>query len=47
MQTIPFGQQDIAQADIDAAVAVLQSDFLTQEPRVPRFEHAVTRCCTT
>jgi hypothetical protein len=29
---IPYGRQDISQADIDAVVAVLQSDFLTQGP---------------
>lgn len=35
---IPYGRQDITQADIDAVVGVLQSDFLTQGPMVPRFE---------
>lgn len=38
---IPYGRQDIDQSDIDAVVAVLQSDFLTQGPVVPRFEQAV------
>ncbi|MCL7939452.1 UDP-4-amino-4,6-dideoxy-N-acetyl-beta-L-altrosamine transaminase [Halomonas sp. ATCH28] len=38
---IPYGRQDIQQADIDAVLAVLQSDFLTQGPMVPRFEQAV------
>ncbi|MGM0695008.1 MAG: UDP-4-amino-4,6-dideoxy-N-acetyl-beta-L-altrosamine transaminase [Pseudomonadota bacterium] len=38
---IPYGRQDIQQTDIDAVLAVLQSDFLTQGPRVPRFEQAV------
>jgi UDP-4-amino-4,6-dideoxy-N-acetyl-beta-L-altrosamine transaminase len=38
---IPYGRQDITQADIDAVVQVLQSDFLTQGPMVPRFEQAV------
>lgn len=38
---IPYGRQDIRQADIDAVVEVLQSDFLTQGPHVPRFERAV------
>lgn len=38
---IPYGRQDITQADIDAVVTVLQSDFLTQGPAVPRFERAV------
>lgn len=40
---IPYGRQDISQADIDAVVAVLQSDFLTQGPQVPLFEQAVAR----
>lgn len=38
---IPYGRQDITQADIDAVVSVLQSDFLTQGPLVPRFEQIV------
>ena len=41
MNHIPYGRQDISQADIDAVVAVLQSDFLTQGPKVPKFEAAV------
>lgn len=38
---IPYGRQDIRQADIDAVVEVLRSDFLTQGPVVPAFEQAV------
>lgn len=38
---IPYGRQDISQADIDAVVEVLRSDFLTQGPAVPRFEQAL------
>lgn len=38
---IPYGRQDITAADIAAVVAILQSDFLTQGPAVPRFEQAV------
>ena len=38
---IPYGRQDISQADIDAVVAVLRSDWLTQGPVVPSFEQAV------
>ena len=38
---IPYGRQDITLADIDAVVEVLQSDFLTQGPKVPLFEQAV------
>jgi UDP-4-amino-4,6-dideoxy-N-acetyl-beta-L-altrosamine transaminase len=40
---IPYGRQDIIQADIDAVVAVLQSDFLTQGPQVPLFEQTVAQ----
>jgi UDP-4-amino-4,6-dideoxy-N-acetyl-beta-L-altrosamine transaminase len=42
---IPYGRQDISQADIDAVVEVLRSDFLTQGPMVPRFEEAVANYC--
>ena len=38
---IPYGHQEITQADIDAVVEVLRSEFLTQGPMVPRFEQAV------
>ncbi len=40
---IPYGRQDILQADIDAVVEVLRSDFLTQGPMVPRFEQAIAK----
>lgn len=40
---IPYGRQDITQVDIDAVVGVLQSDFLTQGPMVPRFEQSVAQ----
>ena len=39
---IPYGKQDISQQDIDAVVDVLKSDFLTQGPKVPVFESALT-----
>lgn len=38
---IPYGRQNITQADIDAVTEVLRSDFLTQGPAVPAFEAAV------
>jgi len=38
---IPYGKQDINQADIDAVMDVLGSDFLTQGPQVPEFESRV------
>ena len=39
---IPYGRQDITAADIDAVVAVLKSDYLTQGPAVPEFERKVS-----
>lgn len=42
---IPYGHQDINQADIDAVVDVLRSEFLTQGPVVPAFEKAVANHC--
>ena len=45
MNFIPYGRQDINQADIDAVVEVLRSDFLTQGPVVPSFESAVAKYC--
>jgi UDP-4-amino-4,6-dideoxy-N-acetyl-beta-L-altrosamine transaminase len=45
MQTIPYGRQQVTQDDVDAVVSVLQSDFLTQGPVVPRFERAVAEYC--
>jgi len=38
---IPYGRQEITQEDIDAVVQVLESDFLTQGPKVPEFENTV------
>jgi UDP-4-amino-4,6-dideoxy-N-acetyl-beta-L-altrosamine transaminase len=40
---IPYGKQEITQADIDAVVNVLKSDFLTQGPKVPEFEYEVSK----
>lgn len=38
MKVIPYGKQYITQSDIDAVVATLKSDFLTQGPVIPEFE---------
>jgi UDP-4-amino-4,6-dideoxy-N-acetyl-beta-L-altrosamine transaminase len=38
MNPIPYGKQFISQEDIAAVTAALQSDFLTQGPRVEEFE---------
>jgi len=42
---IPYGKQDITQADIDSVVGVLKSKFLTQGPQVPLFEKIVAEYC--
>ena len=42
---IPYGKQTISQADIDAVVSVLHSDFLTQGTQVPAFEKAISDYC--
>lgn len=42
---IPYGKQNISQADIDSVVSVLNSDYLTQGPQVPLFEKTVSKYC--
>ena len=42
---IPYGRQEVNQDDVDAVVEVLQSEFLTQGPNVPRFEQRVADYC--
>lgn len=37
---IPYGRQHITEADIEAVVETLRSDYLTQGPRIPAFESA-------
>jgi len=44
-QPLPYGRQDVDQADVDAVVEVLRSDFLTQGPVVAGFEQAVADRC--
>ena len=39
---LPYGRQDITQTDIEAVVAVLRSDWLTQGPTIARFESGLT-----
>jgi UDP-4-amino-4,6-dideoxy-N-acetyl-beta-L-altrosamine transaminase len=45
MKSIPYARQDINQADIDAVVRVLGSDWLTQGPAIAQFEDAVAVYC--
>jgi len=42
---IPYGKQDINQADITSVIDVLKSDTLTQGPQVPLFEKIVAGYC--
>ena len=42
---IPYGRQEITQADIDQVTEVLKSDFLTQGPQVPLFEKEIANYC--
>lgn len=42
---IPYGRQNISEADIQAVVDVLRSDFLTQGPAVPAFEKSIAHYC--
>ncbi|HUH73452.1 MAG TPA: UDP-4-amino-4,6-dideoxy-N-acetyl-beta-L-altrosamine transaminase [Chitinophagales bacterium] len=38
MKAIPYGRQNITEDDISAVVEALQSDYLTQGPRITEFE---------
>ena len=42
---IPYGLHSVTQNDIKAVVEVLESEFLTQGPVVPKFEQAVAKKC--
>ena len=42
---IPYGRQSITDADIEAVVAVLKSDYLTQGEAVPAFEQGLADYC--
>ena len=43
---IPYGRQYIQDSDIRAVIDVLQSNFLTQGPQVPKFESALRDVAT-
>lgn len=42
---IPYGKQNISEADIAAVVATLKSDYLTQGTQIPKFEQALAQYC--
>lgn len=39
-KAIPYGRQNITQEDIDVVIETLQSDYLTQGPKIVEFENA-------
>ena len=43
MKNIPYGRQNITQADIDVVIEALKSDFLTQGPKILEFEQAFAK----
>src|SRR5258706_12328662 len=45
MNPIPYGRQDIDDADIAAVAEVLRADFITQGPAVSRFEQSIAAYC--
>ncbi|SFL45192.1 UDP-4-amino-4,6-dideoxy-N-acetyl-beta-L-altrosamine transaminase [Pelosinus propionicus] len=45
MKYIPYGRQDINQADIEAVIQVLQSDWITQGPAIEQFERKIAEYC--
>lgn len=42
---IPYGRQSISHEDIEAVIQVLRSDWLTQGPKIEKFEQAVAEYC--
>lgn len=42
-QVIPYGQQNITQEDIEAVITTLQSEYLTQGPKIAEFENAFAK----
>ncbi len=45
MKAIPYGRQTVEDDDIQAVVDVLQSDWLTQGPKIDAFEAALASYC--
>lgn len=43
MKPIPYGKQYISKEDLEAVTETLQSDFLTQGPKIAEFEQAFAR----
>tara|TARA_Y100000590_G_scaffold460450_1_gene619757 strand:+ start:3390 stop:4517 length:1128 start_codon:yes stop_codon:yes gene_type:complete len=45
MKFIPYGKQTIDKDDLDAVRETLQSDFLTQGPKIPELEEKISDYC--
>ena len=45
MDMIPYGRQEITDADVDAVIRILRSELITQGPTVPAFESEVAKYC--
>ncbi|MBC7381843.1 MAG: UDP-4-amino-4,6-dideoxy-N-acetyl-beta-L-altrosamine transaminase [Bacteroidia bacterium] len=43
MKTIPYGKQNITREDLDAVIETLQSEYLTQGPKIKEFEDAFAK----
>ncbi len=43
--SIPYARQTVDESDVQAVLATLRSDWLTQGPRVPEFEAALAEAC--
>lgn len=43
MKIIPYGHQSISQEDIRAVIKTLKSDYLTQGPKIDKFEKALAK----
>ena len=42
---LPYGKQDIDRDDIEKVVSVLESDFITQGPKIGEFEEKIAQYC--
>ncbi len=45
MKLIPYSRQNISKEDINAVISTLNSDFLTQGPKIVEFEEALAKFC--
>ena len=43
---LPYGRQCVNEADVQAVVEVLRSDWLTTGPKVVEFEQVFAKCVT-